>query len=206
METRRLGLVDYGRAWELQKRLVEDRAAGRAQDTLLLLEHPSVVTCGRGLRPGSLAGTPHPIFHVERGGDATYHGPGQLVGYPIVHLQERGLTIGAWLRLIEGCLIDALEGLRLPAERLKGFTGVWCRGKKLASIGVAVRSWVAFHGFALNVSTDLSALRGIYPCGLEPEQVSSLEAALGRRVPMAEVEDAVADAFGRALSRLEPVA
>ena len=195
MEVRRLGLVDYQEAWELQRRLVDERAAGHIGDTLLLLEHPSVVTCGRGLRPKSLVETPHPVFHVERGGDVTYHGPGQLVGYPIVHLKERGLTIGAWLRLIESCLIDALGEHGLEGERLKGFTGVWARGKKLASIGVAVRSWVAYHGFALNVSTDLSLLRGLYPCGLEPGQLSSMKELLGRRVDAAAALDSVARAF-----------
>src|SRR5581483_10210109 len=132
LQVRELGVVPYQESWDLQRRLVEERAAGKVPDTLLLLEHPSVVTCGRGLRPKSLVATPHPVFHVERGGDVTYHGPGQLVGYPIEDLREHGLE----------------------AERLKGFTGVWCRGKKLASIGVSARSWVSFHGFALNLTTD----------------------------------------------------
>lgn len=198
MEVRELGLVEYRAAWDLQKRLVDERAAGRIPDTLLLLEHPSVVTCGRGLRSKSLGATPHPVFHVERGGDVTYHGPGQLVGYPIVHLKERGLTIGAWLRGIEGALIAALGELGIASERLRGFTGVWSRGKKLASIGVAVRSWVAYHGFALNLSTDLAELRGIYPCGLEPGQLSTVEALLGRPVPRAAAVAAVGAAFARA--------
>ena len=198
LEVRELGVVDYVSAWELQKRLVEERAAGRIPDTLLLLEHPHVVTCGRGFRPRSLEATPHPVHHVERGGDVTYHGPGQLVGYPIVHLRERGLTVGAWLRTIEGALIDALGALGLEGERLKGFTGVWCRGRKVASIGVAVRSWVSYHGFALNVSTDLAALRGLYPCGLQPEQLGSLS-ALGDGMDAGRVRREISSSFGRLL-------
>ncbi|MBI4347081.1 MAG: lipoyl(octanoyl) transferase LipB [Elusimicrobia bacterium] len=200
MDVRELGRVEYEAAWELQKRLVDERATGRIPDTLLLLEHPHVVTCGRGLRPKSLVATSHPVFHVERGGDVTYHGPGQLVGYPVVQLKERGLTIGAWLRLIETALIDALAEQGLEAERLRGFTGVWARGKKLASIGVAVRSWTAYHGFALNVSTDLDALRGIYPCGLEPGQLSSMEALLGGAPSMAAVRRSVRSSFERSLA------
>jgi lipoyl(octanoyl) transferase len=200
LAVRELGLVEYRQAWELQRHLVEERAAGRIPDTLLLLEHPHVVTCGRGLRSKSLEGTPHPVHHIERGGDVTYHGPGQLVGYPIVHLRERGFTIGAWLRLIESSLIAALEGVGLQAERLKGFTGVWWRGKKLASVGIAVRSWVSFHGFGLNVSTDLAQLRGIYPCGLEPGQLSTVEAALGREVDPSEMTRLVKRSFVAALA------
>src|SRR5581483_2347798 len=165
------GVVDYAEALALQRELVARRARGEIGDTLLLLEHPHVVTRGVGANAYTLAGTPHPVFDVERGGDVTYHGPGQLVGYPILHLKERDLLIGPYLRLIEGALIDALLALGIDAERNKGFTGVWARGKKLASIGIAVRSWVAFHGFAINISTDLSHFRGLYPCGLEPERM-----------------------------------
>ena len=196
LDVRELGTVDYQEAWDLQRRLVKERAAGSIADTLLLLEHPHVVTCGRGLRARSLVATAHPVFHVERGGDVTYHGPGQLVGYPIVHLRERGLSVGAWLRLIETCLIEALAEGGLEAGRLKGFTGVWCEGRKLASIGVAARSWVAYHGFALNVTTDLSQLRGLYPCGLEPEQLSSVKELAPDARP-----DAVRAAVRRAFER-----
>ncbi|MBI4425479.1 MAG: lipoyl(octanoyl) transferase LipB [Elusimicrobia bacterium] len=195
LDVRQLGTVAYPEAWDLQKRLVAERAAGRIPDTLLLLEHPHVITCGRGFRERSLASTRHPVFHIERGGDVTYHGPGQLVGYPIVALRERGLTIGAWLRLLEDRLIAALAEFDLPGERLKGFTGVWCRGRKLASIGVAVRSWIAFHGFALNVTTDLAQAAGVYPCGLEPGQLSTMSEAAGRTIALGQARAAVARAF-----------
>jgi lipoate-protein ligase B len=165
-----------------------------------LLEHPHVVTRGVGASRYTLGGTPHPVFDIERGGDVTYHGPGQLVGYPILHLQERKLLVGRYLRLLEDAIIDALGGFGLEAERRKGFTGVWARGKKIASIGVAVRSWVAFHGFALNVSTDLSQFTGLYPCGLQPERMSTMAALLGREIPMADVKRAVRNTFVAKLS------
>lgn len=189
------GQLDYAAALELQHDLAKRRAEGSIRDTLLLLEHPHVVTRGVGTSDYSLAQTVHPVFDVERGGDITYHGPGQLVGYPIVHLKERNLLVGPYLRLIEESLITALAAFGIEAERQKGYTGVWSGGYKLASIGVAVRSWVAYHGFALNVSTDLSQFRGIYPCGLQPERMSSMENILGREVDMAAVRREVSKAF-----------
>ena len=194
------GIVDYPEALALQHELAGRRARGEIADTLLLLEHPHVVTRGVGASRYSLGGTPHPVFDIERGGDVTYHGPGQLVGYPILHLQERKLLVGRYLRLLEDAIIDALGGFGLEAERRKGFTGVWARGKKIASIGIAVRSWVAFHGFALNVSTDLSQFNGLYPCGLEPERMSTMAALLDREVPMADVRRAVRNSFVAKLS------
>ncbi len=197
LEVRRLGAVDYAEALELQRRLAEARARGEIEDTLLLAEHPPVVTCGRGFSPHSLRQTPYPVFHVERGGDVTYHGPGQLVGYPIVDLKNRGLTVGAYLRLLEDGLIDAVGRFGLEAERVKGFTGVWSRGRKIASIGVSVRRWVAYHGFALNVRTDLSALRGLFPCGLEPSQMASMAELLGQEPDLSDVSKAVEQSFFR---------
>lgn len=194
-----LGLTPYEEALGLQRRLAQERSRGLIPDTLLLLEHPHVVTLGRGFNGRTLAGTVHPVLEAERGGDATYHGPGQLVGYPIVHLKERGLLIGPYLRLLEEVLIDASAAFGIRAERLRGFTGVWAGGKKLASIGVAVRGWVAYHGFALNVTTDLSQFDGIYPCGLEPGTMTSMERLLGRTPEMLEVRGRVRACIERAL-------
>lgn len=194
----RLGLTDYQEAWDLQKRLVQERALGRRPDTLILLEHPPVVTRGRGFNGRTMAGTALPVFDIERGGDVTYHGPGQLVGYPIVHLKERGLTVGRYIRLLEQALIEAAGAFGLSAERLAGFTGVWAGGRKIASIGIAVKSWVTYHGFALNVSPDLAQFQGIYPCGLQPEQMASLESLLGRKLPLSDVSAEVEAALKRA--------
>ncbi|MBI4055934.1 MAG: lipoyl(octanoyl) transferase LipB [Elusimicrobia bacterium] len=195
LDIRWLGLVDYQEAWELQHDLVEKRARGLCPDTLLLLEHPHVITRGRGYNGKTLVHTDYPIYDIERGGDITYHGPGQLVGYPILHLKERNLLIGHYLRLLEQVLIDSLASFNLSAERLKGFTGVWVRGKKIASIGVAVKSWVSYHGFALNVTTDLSQFQSLYPCGLEPQQMTSLERLLGTSPDLPTVRTHVQNAF-----------
>ena len=192
-----LGLADYRAAWKKQKRLVRLRSLGACPDTVLFVEHPSVYTrgtSGRGLPPARL---PAPLYDVERGGGVTYHGPGQLVGYPILHLRERALSVGAYLRGLEDCLISACATLGLRAQRIKGFTGVWARDKKIASIGVAVREWTTYHGFALNVDPDLSHFSHIHPCGLEPEQISSLSLLLDRKVTRIEARNAVADALRR---------
>lgn len=189
------GLTPYQEGLALQERLVEGRIEGRRRDTLILLEHPHVVTVGRGFNGHTLGPTPHPVFHVDRGGDVTYHGPGQIVGYPIVHLGERDIKIGPYLRSLEDVLIRALSAFGLRGERLKGFTGVWCAGKKIASIGIGVRGWVAYHGFALNVAPDLAQFKGIHPCGLEPEAMTSLEALQGTTPDPASVRAAVSEAF-----------
>jgi len=193
------GPTEYIHALEWQRRLADERAKGLIPDTLLLLEHPHVITRGRGANSYTIGNTPHPIHDVERGGDVTYHGPGQLIGYPIIHLKERNLLIGSYLRLLENILIESLAAFGIEARREKGFTGVWARGRKLASIGIAVRSWVAYHGFALNVSTNLSQYAGIYPCGLEPDQMTSMERLLGRAPDIEAVRRQVETQFRRSL-------
>jgi len=198
-----LGLRDYVATWDFQKRLVSDRIAGKVPDTLLLVEHPHVITRGRAYRGRTVPGTPTiPVVDVDRGGDVTYHGPSQLVGYPIVHLKEAGLSLDCYLRSLEDSLIDALSGFGLRGERLPGFTGVWVEGKKVASIGVGVRRWVTYHGFALNVNTELSFFRQIYPCGLEPSTITSLERLLGRPLEMPAVKAAVTTALCRRFAAL----
>lgn len=201
IEVRELGGMDYLRALELQRRMVSERAQGRIPDALLLTEHPDVITCGTSCRNHALRDAPYPVHRIERGGDATYHGPGQLVGYPILHLGERGLLVGTYLRELERTLIEAASEFGLQARAFRGFTGVWCGGKKIASIGVAVKSWVCFHGFALNVSTVLSRFQGLRPCGLEPERMGSMESLLGGAVDMPAVRSAVARAFLRRFAR-----
>jgi lipoate-protein ligase B len=199
-----LGLVDYGEALALQRRLVEERERDARPDTLVLCQHRHVFTLGRraGARANVLAPGDVPVVEVERGGDVTYHGPGQLVGYPIFRLAPAEQDLHQFLRRLEEALIRArAASVGLPAERRPGATGVWAAGKKIASLGVAVRNWVTFHGFALNVSTDLEYFGRIVPCGLAPEVMSSVERLLGRPVDLGVVQEAVvaavAEVFGR---------
>ncbi len=186
LEVRHLGRVPYGAALELQERLRDDRLAGRIPDTLLLLEHPDVITFGRSARPGHappdsvLEQAGYDVFHVNRGGDVTYHGPGQLVGYPILNLEQRGRDVHVYLRALEGALIDSLGDFGIAARRRPGYTGVWVDDQsKIASIGVGVRRWVTMHGFALNVSCDLSRFDPIVACGLEGIEMTSVERLVG---------------------------
>jgi lipoyl(octanoyl) transferase len=190
LEVRDLGLVPYGEALELQRALADQRIRGEIPDTLLLLEHPSVITLGRGTREASLPLDPEAlrrrgveVFEIERGGDVTWHGPGQLVGYPILDLQQHKPDLHWYLRRLEEVLITALAPFGIAAERRTGYTGVWTGGRKIASIGIHVRQWVTWHGFALNVTTDLSAFDLIVPCGISGVEMTSVarENAAGGR-------------------------
>lgn len=190
--------------WDLQLQLVEARNAGRSPDTLILVEHPHVYTCGRRTKPENRPAVPGPgvpIYEIERGGDVTYHGPGQLVGYPIVGLEERRLTVGSYIHLLEAAIIETLSSFGIRGESRPGreFTGVWVSGRKIASIGLAIRHWISFHGFALNVNTDLAYFEHIRPCGFTPEKMTSLERELGQPLDFGEVKDATRAAL---LSRL----
>jgi lipoyl(octanoyl) transferase len=175
------GRVSYGEALEWQRRLARARIARRLpHDLLLLLEHPPVITLGRGAHlEHVLAGDDVERFDVERGGDVTYHGPGQLVGYPILDLGGYQPDLHWYLRTLETALILALGELGIEAQRRDGLTGVWTRGRKIASIGVHVKQWVTWHGFALNVTTDLDAFDCIVPCGISGVVMTSVE----REVP-----------------------
>lgn len=190
-----LGLVDYQRAWSLQRRLVEARAEGQIPDTLILLEHPHVFTMGRKAKEENILSKALPVYLIERGGDVTYHGPGQLVGYPILKLDADGLDMHRFLRDLEEVLILSLKDWGLRAGRSSLQTGVWLEGKKIASIGIAVQRWVSFHGFALNVNSDLSYFNLIKPCGLEGQMMTSMKEALGFQVDMAEVKRSAAHHF-----------
>jgi len=194
-----LGVVEYGEAWRLQKSLIERRTSEEIPDTLLLLEHPHVVTLGRRGRREDVFDPSLPVFEVERGGDVTFHGPGQLVGYPIVDLTGHREDLHWYLRTLEQVLIDGLATLGIAAERRSGFTGVWTRGRKIASIGVHVKQWVTWHGFALNVSTDLSSFTRIVPCGIDGVVMTSIERETGNAswgAAVSTVTDAFRSVFG----------
>ena len=191
-----LGLIEYGKAWEIQKDLVARRANDSIPDTLLLLEHEHVITLGRKTTPENFRPQKVPVFHIERGGDATYHGPGQLVGYPILKLTDH--DVRRHVRDIEGALIASVKRFGTEGERREGHPGVWVGGRKLASIGVAVTDWVTFHGFALNVNTDLSYFELIRPCGLDPSAMTSMKAISGRPFDMQQVKLEVAKQFAAA--------
>jgi len=201
VEVRRLGRVAYQEAWSLQNRLADSRRAGIEPDTLILLEHPHTYTIGRSgtrehvfLTEDELAVRGITCLEVDRGGDVTYHGPGQLVGYPIVDLGPRP-EVGFYLRNLEGCLIDVLADFGIGAGRLAGYTGVWIADRKIAAIGVKVSQGVTTHGFALNVATDLSLFTHILPCGIADKGVTSMAVELGHAPAMRDVEDAVVAHF-----------
>jgi lipoyl(octanoyl) transferase len=200
--------MPYAEALELQRHIARDRISGAMpQDVLLLVEHPPVVTLGRASKERHLIASPDflaqkgvEVFEVERGGDVTFHGPGQLVGYPIIDLKRHRLDLHWYLRKIEEALINALADLGIPAERNPSYTGVWTRGKKIASIGVHARDWVTWHGFALNVTTDLSYFDLIVPCGIAGVTMTSIAKELGiEEVSAQDVRDRVSAKFGEAL-------
>jgi lipoyl(octanoyl) transferase len=200
-----LGLVPYARALELQRRVARARISGAiAHDVLLLLEHPPVVTLGRSSKAQHLVASPAllemrgvELFEAERGGDVTFHGPGQLVGYPIVNLRGHKQDLHWYLRQVEAVLMHALSAIGIRSERSEGRTGVWTGGRKIASIGVHARDWVTWHGFALNVFTDLSYFDLIVPCGLSGVTMTSVARELGARAPaMDAVSEQVAASFG----------
>src|SRR5574341_837560 len=197
-----LGLTPYGEALQLQRRLAALRVAGRVGDLLLLLEHRPVITLGRGgarahlLMPeSSLAARGIEFFNVERGGDITYHGPGQLVGYPILDLTEYGGDVHSYLRQLEQVLIETLTTFGLGASRWIGRTGVWVRGRKIASLGIHVGRWVTRHGFALNVDMDLAPFELIVPCGIQGVKMTSMTRELCRPISVCEVTTVLAAHF-----------
>ena len=180
------GRMGYGEALALQRELVSKRAMGEIPDSLILVEHEHVITQGRKTTPANFKPQDIPVFQVERGGDATYHGPGQLVGYPIVLLADH--DVRRHVSNIEAAVIRTVGRYGIEGERLQGHPGVWVKGKKLASIGVAVTDWVTYHGFALNVNTDLSYFELIRPCGLDPTTMTSMERIAGHPLPFDEVK------------------
>ncbi|MEE9593391.1 MAG: lipoyl(octanoyl) transferase LipB [Thermoplasmata archaeon] len=199
-----LGVREYGETWELQKRIVAQRLEGRVSDTLLLVEHPPVYTVGRRGGGEDLVANQLPVYHVERGGEVTYHGPGQLVGYPIMGLPRGILEIKAFVEALEEILIQTVTGFGIPGER--GIhAGLWVGPKKLASIGIAVKHHVTYHGFALNVNNDLAPFLDVNPCGLDGSTLTSMTEVLGRNVSVEAVRPSLLRHFAEVLDRdLDP--
>jgi lipoyl(octanoyl) transferase len=200
LSVRRLGLVPYGEALALQRALVDQRRAGEVDDLLLLVEHPHVITLGvRGDGGRShilasqelLVSAGVEVHETGRGGDVTYHGPGQLVGYPIIDLRPDRCDVHRYVRDLEEALIRTASDFGIHADRVKGLTGVWVGPEKLAAIGVRLSRWITSHGFALNVATDLDYFNLIVPCGIADRGVTSLERLLGRTVAMEAVEERI---------------
>ena len=208
IDVRRLGSTDYRQAWQLQRELADARIAG-GPDTLLLLEHPPVYTAGRRTLPSERPGAPDiPVIDTDRGGKITWHGPGQLVGYPVIGLAEP-LDVVNFVRRLEESLIRVCAELGLETRRIDGRSGVWVAGsssgsaaapaRKVAALGIRVSRSTTLHGFALNCDCDLSAFSAIVPCGISDAGVTSLTAELGRQVRVTDVIDQVAAAVGDAL-------
>ena len=205
LNTRWLGLISYGSGLELQEQLVEEISKGSTVEHLLLMEHEPVYTMGRSRDEASLREEdrlPHPVHRVNRGGQATYHGPGQLVGYPLLNLDARGRDLHRYLRFLEETLILVLSKYGLMGCRREGLTGVWVEDRKIASIGIGVRRWISMHGFALNVGDQLPGFDAITPCGIEGVRMTSLSAEAGLKITTEEVALTTATIFTEELTKL----
>jgi lipoyl(octanoyl) transferase len=208
LAVRRLGVVAYAAAWELQRELAAQRAAEAIPDTLLLLEHPPTYTIGRSgghdhllVAPAELSARGATLVEVDRGGDITYHGPGQLVGYPILQIKNHGRDLHRYLRMLEQVIIDTLASYDLAGRRFPGYTGVWVGDEKIAAIGIRVNArGVTSHGFALNVTTDLADFAAIVPCGISGYGVTSLERLLPSAPALDEVGGRIVAAFEQVFS------
>lgn len=210
LQVRRLGTVSYRDALELQRALVDDRRAEKIPDTLLLLEHPHVITLGaRGGRSHILAASDAlaargiEVHETGRGGDVTYHGPGQLVGYPILDLRPDRCDVHRYVRDLEEVLMRTASDYGIATERVAGLTGVWAGNEKLAAIGVRIARWITSHGFALNVSTELDCFRLIVPCGIADRGVTSLERLTGQTVELEDVDQRLVEHFCNVFSAQE---
>jgi lipoyl(octanoyl) transferase len=198
------GLTNYGEALELQRCLARARVDKlQLEDLLLLLEHPRVITLGRGSSESNVLASADAlsklgvsVHEIERGGDVTYHGPGQLIGYPIIDLTQHRQDLHWYLRQLEEVLIQALRAFGITGRRVEGYTGVWVGDRKIASIGVHVTRWVTFHGFALNVSTDLTDFDLIVPCGIDAVQMTSVQNETGKPQTVSQLGDEVSRCFG----------
>jgi lipoyl(octanoyl) transferase len=204
LQVEMLGRRPYGDVLELQRAIAAERIAGSRPDTLLLVEHDPVVTLGRSTKAGNLLANPAllqargvELFEIERGGDVTFHGPGQLVGYPIIDLAQHRQDLHWYLRQLEQVLIDAVAAFGIEGRREPKYTGVWVGDRKIASIGVHARSWVTWHGFALNVSTDLSYFDLMVPCGISGVTMTSIEREAAQPISPEEVSRQVIAAFAR---------
>ncbi len=206
LELHDLGLIDYAEALKIQHDLVEKRKRGAIPDQLLIVEHPHVITLGRNGHLENLLASEDILrrsgisfHHTDRGGDITYHGPGQIVGYPIVDLREWKRDVGAYVRAVEQVIVDSLHDFSIAGERVPGCTGVWVNGKKVAAIGVHISRWVTSHGFALNHTTDLSYFQYIVPCGLTKPVTSMRD--LGVQASRQEVTEALSHHFAEQFNK-----
>lgn len=197
-----LGLIDYKTAWDLQHKLFDQRVKNEIEDTLLLLEHNPTYTLGKIADKKNLIGTEEfmnknkiSVYEIDRGGDITYHGPGQIVGYPIIDLKLWHQDTHQYLRALEEVIINVCQDFGLDAGRNVNHTGVWIKDRKICAIGVKISRWVTMHGFAFNVNTDLSMFNGIVPCGIKDKEVTSLKKELGTDVSMNRVKEIIVDSF-----------
>jgi lipoate-protein ligase B len=200
-----MGIVDYDDALAMQTSMLAARIEGSIGDTLLMMEHRHVFTLGRGADEGFIVGNKDqvPIRRVSRGGQVTYHGPGQLIGYPILKLEGRDRDVTKYLRYLEAAMIDALAQFDIDAGRREGMTGVWIGARKIASIGVGIRRWTTWHGFALNVSTDLTYFDSIVPCGIEGCRMTSVSEVTNRAVSVTEFAGVMPESFARVFNYSE---
>ena len=197
-----IGIIPYAEAWELQRNIFEKRKEGKLSDVLLLLEHPHTYTLGKVAKREHLLLTDEQlqekeisVFDIDRGGDITYHGPGQIVGYPIISLNEWNKDSHKYLRMLEQTLIDVLGEYEIIAGRKEQLTGAWVKERKIAAIGIKISSWITMHGFALNVNTDLELFNGIVPCGIRDKDVTSMSLETGGVVSIQKVKDSLISKF-----------
>lgn len=195
-DIRELGVVKYREAWELQRRLHHQRVEGGIPDLLLLLEHPPTITIGRSgsldnvlISSKRLVQAGIPLFFIDRGGDVTYHGFGQLVGYPILDLRDQGRDLHLYIRNLEEVIIRTLGDFSIEADWNESHPGVWVKGEEIAAIGLSVKKWVSMHGFALNVNTDLHHFAFINPCGFSDKRATSMSKVIGQKISTEEVAD-----------------
>ena len=197
-----LGLIDYKKAWDLQNEIYNNRLHNEVNDTLLLLEHPHTYTLGKVAAKENLLSNDDQlkqqgisVYEIDRGGDITYHGPGQIVGYPIINLSEWNEDTHKYLRGLEEVLMQTCSEYGLESERNSKFTGVWLKDRKIAAIGIKVSRWITMHGFAFNVNTNLSYFDGIIPCGIKDKEVTSLSRELGKNIDLNEVKKVITEKF-----------
>ena len=197
-----LGLIDYKKAWDLQYEIYNKRLHKEVNDTLLLLEHPHTYTLGKVaakenllINEDQLKQQGVSVYEIDRGGDITYHGPGQIVGYPIINLSQWNEDTHKYLRALEEVLIQTCADFGLKGERNSKYTGVWLNDRKIAAIGIKVSRWITMHGFAFNVNTNLSYFNGIIPCGIKDKEVTSLRNELGREIDLNEVKSLIVEKF-----------
>jgi len=195
-----LGYMDYEKSLEMQRIIVEKRQANELPDVLLTVEHPHVYTIGRRGKIEDVPQMTIPIVRVERGGSVTYHGPGQLIAYPIIKLDATQMDVHQLVNMLEEVGICLLKDYNVVAERVAGKPGVWVKGKKIASIGLAIKNWVTYHGIAININVDLRYFQAIKPCGFSPDLITSLNEILGREVSMNEIKQKFIQHFAKIFS------